>query len=614
MCYCSPGPTAYYGTPYMLVSPQYAQQIAQLTDALIQANLRNWQLQQQTARRQMAEEAYSNTAVSNNDCTYTVGKSNNALLLMNAAIVQAFHVIPEPPFALPEFYCIRLSSMERALILDAEHYGSDRELLTAFRECPGVEVYIRRSAKNTAELLRTAVSHVVQRVHVDYYAGWGSSGDGNFHFTSFAGLTPHQSSQRNPVIAEPVPLQSSAAATATAVRKFCPVFSPVRDIGIRWLIFLWFHAAALYSLLEQLLDPLPLGLSLFTAGDTDCATYLKALLNWYGDSPISLNLSRAQFNDSILSRKDQPLFILDEYRSTNSKANAAAFAEILITRQITWGHQRRQRCLPLPALPVILSDHASSLSCMPEAFLMELTRDKFDREVWAEKSGLLQYQQDYLTAFLTYTEANLDTLKSALRRQGRDVMTKPTAESLNESCRQLLGILSTLDEFLAAFYRDTDPESIPLLWDRQDERWDCLLTLLKQTSERGLAHASAAQDFIDVTRSHIRAGHLTPIPMSGEGRSAGYPVVYFDQAFLCFSSNAFQRICQAITRSRPDVLRALEEEGLLAGTPANSETRMTRISVYNVYGVREHVYVYKLKRSAFEVFGDPLQLEGGTDV
>ena len=51
-------------------------------------------------------------------------------------------------------------------------------------------------------------------------------------------------------------------------------------------------------------------------------------------------------------------------------------------------------------MPVILSDHASSLSCMPEVFLMELTRDKFDREAWVGKSGLLQYQQDYLTAFL----------------------------------------------------------------------------------------------------------------------------------------------------------------------------------------------------------------------
>lgn len=195
------------------------------------------------------------------------------------------------------------------------------------------------------------------------------------------------------------------------------------------MIFLWFHAAALYSLLDQLSLPLPLGLSLYTAGDTDCATYLKAILNWYGDSPISLNLSRAQFNDSILSRKDQPLFILDEYRSASSKANAAAFAEVLITRQITWEHHRKQSSLPLPAMPVILSDHASSLSCMPEVFLMELTRDKFDREAWVGKSGLLQYQQDYLSAFLAYTEANLDTLKSALRRQSRDVLTTPSAES-----------------------------------------------------------------------------------------------------------------------------------------------------------------------------------------
>ena len=58
----------------------------------------------------------------------------------------------------------------------------------------------------------------------------------------------------------------------------------------------------------------------------------------------------------------------------------------------------------------------------------------------------------------------------------------------------------------------------------------------------------------------------------------------------------------------------MKKEGLLAGAPANSETRMTRISVYNVYGVRETVYVYKVNRSAFEEFENSLQLEGMADV
>ena len=470
---------------------------------------------------------------------HTVGKTNNLLTLMNTYVTQAFHVIPEPPYNIPPFYSIKLANSDNTLTLDEEHYDSDRSLLKAFRECPGVEVRTRRSARITADLLRVVISRVIQEIHLDYYAGWGTFDNATFRFTVFDGVSTHRTKQRMQVAPGDTRLQSSPAAAATAVRKYSPVFSAICDSGVRWMIFLWFHAAALYSLLDQLSLPLPLGLSLYTAGDTDCATYLKAILNWYGDSPISLNLSRAQFNDSILSRKDQPLFILDEYRSASSKANAAAFAEVLITRQITWEHHRKQSSLPLPAMPMILSDHASSLSCMPEAFLMELTRGKFDREAWVGKSGLLQYQQDYLTAFLAYTEANLDTLKSALRRQSRDVLTTPSAGSLNEACRQLLGILSALDEFLAEFYRDTDPESIPLIWERQEERWDCLLSLLKQTSERGLAHVPAVQDFIDVARSHLRAGRLTLTPMSGERCSTGNPLVYYDQDFLCFPSNAF---------------------------------------------------------------------------
>lgn len=45
MYYASPVPATYYDTPYILVSPQYVQQVTQISDALIQANLKNWQLQ-----------------------------------------------------------------------------------------------------------------------------------------------------------------------------------------------------------------------------------------------------------------------------------------------------------------------------------------------------------------------------------------------------------------------------------------------------------------------------------------------------------------------------------------------------------------------------------------
>ena len=610
-----PAPVGYYGAPpILMVPPQYAQQIVQLSDALWRANTANWQLQQRLEQRQIAEDAYSSTTVLNDDCTYTVGKVSNPLLIMNTSITQAFHVIPEPPYDIPDFYCIRLANMEKALVLDAEHYESDRALLTVFRECPSVEIRTRRSSKTTAELLRTAVSRVIQHVHLDYYAGWCPSEDNNIHFTTFAGMSTHRSNQGRSLPCGAIPLKVSASAAATATRKFCPIFAPVCDRGARWLLFLWFHAAALYSLLEELSFPLPLGLRLFTATDTDCATYLKALLNWYGDSSISLNMPCSLFNNAILSRKDQPLFILDEYRSSDAKTNAAVFSEVLLRKQIPWLHSKKTSYLPLRAMPVILSGQASSLSCTPELLLMELTSEKFDREAWISKIALLQYQPDYLTAFLAYTEVRVSTLESIVHRRSQEALTFSYSGLLNEPCMQLLGILAGLDEFLRDFYEDTDPESIPLIWGNPIEQEEYLLSLLEQTSEREQMHTSVAQDFIEVVRSHIRAGLLTLTPLACESQPTGDEVVYFDQDHLCFTAPAFRLVCQAISQSRPDVLRALGNEGTLCGAPINPETRMTRISIYNVYGKRNTVPVYKLKRSAFESFGDPLLLEGEVDV
>ena len=98
-----PAPVGYYGAPpILMVPPQYAQQIVQLSDALWRANTANWQLQQRLEQRQIAEDAYSSTTVLNDDCTYTVGKVSNPLLIMNTSITQAFHVIPEPPYDIPD--------------------------------------------------------------------------------------------------------------------------------------------------------------------------------------------------------------------------------------------------------------------------------------------------------------------------------------------------------------------------------------------------------------------------------------------------------------------------------------------------------------------------------
>ena len=62
------------------------------------------------------------------------------------------------------------------------------------------------------------------------------------------------------------------------------------------------------------------------------------------------------------------------------------------------------------------------------------------------------------------------------------------------------------------------------------------------------------------------------------------------------------------------VIKALGEEGLLAGRPVNRTTQMTRVTVQrtDVDGIKKGTLRgFKIAREVFEVFGEPSIFEEG---
>ena len=88
-------------------------------------------------------------------------------------------------------------------------------------------------------------------------------------------------------------------------------------------------------------------------------------------------------------------------------------------------------------------------------------------------------------------------------------------------------------------------------------------------------------------------------------------MVYFDEGSLYFTPAALKTVCQQLGYSRPVVLRALSNAGLLRGSRINQTTAMTRIQLWNVHGIPQPTAVYRLRRDAFERLGEPLLLDEG---
>ena len=177
---------------------------------------------------------------------------------------------------------------------------------------------------------------------------------------------------------------------------------------------------------------------------------------------------------------------------------------------------------------------------------------------------------------------------------------------LNANCVQALGVLLGVDAFFQEFLHGCgeDKVSCDIIGDEWEEQ---LLELLVQTAEKALDGSDYAAQFLDIAHSCLISGTLSACSTEYVALPPE-KVVFYDNSALYFTSHAFRHVCQRLSQSCPVVVRALRQAGVLLGRPVNATTGLTRVSVWNQYGVRESKQVYKLPRKAFDQLGDPLIL------
>lgn len=587
--------------------PQYVQiQLQQYypqLDLIAKTAAENERLHHELSQKQFAEQANSEVIRCADSKTYTYSKTGRLLLLMNRCVEGALHITYLFPSHREPFYAIYLDNMSTPLCLCESDYLNDTKLLTAIQEIPGVEISLRLSNKKLATLLRQAISQRITTTNFYPYAGWKLD-SGNFCYEIFDNMTTH--CVEEPLFIDRKPLDKpSLAVTTAAANRFRPYFTVIRNNTTRWLMFLWFHAAALYSLLRQLDCEIQLALCIFTT-DADCLTYVKRLFCWFGDSPLTMDIAPSDFNAALLARKDQPLFVCDQGRLDNSKVNMKTLETLLVNKRVPL-KSKETTSFPVQALPTILSGRVSAISCAPEVLTLEVDDDEFDRDAWARLSQHSAMSWDYIASFVAYTEEHLSELRSALSHGWNEAVELSDGD-LNERCTQTMGVLLGLDHFLTSFNKSciSDPTISPIapLADRMIVQ---LRDLMTQTTQKG-ENLSLTDLFIEATRSHIRTGNLS-LAHINRCPSELSNLVLFDDRRLHFTTSAFREVCKSLYQSRPVILHALADAELLTGKRTNDSTFMSRIGTYNVYGVNETLRVYSVDRAAFDEVGEPLLLE-----
>lgn len=561
----------------------------------------NERLQHQLALKQFREEAYA-YFVENNGQTYALGRNGLPQLLMDTYVKSAFRFNLEPPFPNNPFYQIELERYGQLIIRETDFF-SDMRLINAFQQ-HGVHINILRTQKNTANLLRQAINENFSVYTLRFYGGWEQEENNNIRYYLFDGFLSCQ--PKDGFLLRNLLSTPQRAVATTAINQFAPIFDIIRTPFMREMTILLYHEAALHTLLRALGYNFSLACCFFSM-EQNILAYFRDLLSWFGSRPLTLDNAHSDFQIDLLSRKDQPLLIEDSGRLNQAAKNAELLESAIINRVVPWKKGREPQSLLLQAPITLLSSRASALNCAPEVILLDFGEEDFDRERWLEYADQVGQNRDYLAAFCGYTMEHIHDLRNALE-EGQKTARQLDKGLLAEQWLQAVGIFIGLHRFLKRLSAGSALDSV-LFPSSDTELFSQLLSLLVQTSEKA-ERTSLPKQFLEVARGLIQKDVLhtypkdrCPVDMKN--------VVIFDDKWLCFTSEAFLEVCQAMVQPRPVIIRALSEADLFGGYPINKTTVQTRVTIHNAYGLSPTVPVYKLARESFETFGDPLILEEG---
>ena len=557
----------------------------------------NARLHQKAQRDQALTKVYENWDHS----LFLFSPSGHPIQILNCKPESCYHIIPTPPSRRSEEYILYLRGIDDPLRLSANDYLSDRKLCAALQEIPGVTVpQTRLSQKVQMSLLRGVFGVAMTTLQLDYYGGWKQSEDESIHFWSFenGGTHLHPKWIEEPQLCP----EYCAAQAAVAAGQFYPVFEAIQEPFARSFVFVWFHLAALHTLLKVLGFPVLLSTSFFVT-DRDVQTFIKRVFAWHGDKPISLDQPPADFVQKLLSRKDQPLLVVDHGRLQNAVSNARTLEEAIVTHQVPWKLNRNAQTLPIQAPITICADRASALSCAPEVINLDLGLQDFDWKVLREFLDQSVDSREYLEGFLGFAEMHCADLRTMLN-EGLRHARKVAFVEMGEECVLMLGIFIGMVSFLKAFFESCNLDAPPV--DLSDDALiDSLRSLLNQTSEK-YSLLSISDMFAAIVRKQIRKGTLTAT-LKSKGGGPLPTTVFYDDDFVYFPTPAFRSVCQAMDQNQTTILHALMDDGALGGKPINGTTPQTRITIKGLY---RSLPVYAVDRSLIEPFGDQVFEEG----
>lgn len=593
-------------TPYPTVIPSYNQTTVLVNDP----NMVNWlciekmeniKLQNRLRNSLLKEETLQRCWEGGNRL-FTATASGRPVPITAFTFEEVLYVESDPIYFQQAMYIVRLSTNDAVLTLSEKEYFDDKRFLAKLQNFSKTQIMTYKSAKHVSALLRAEMARKLEVGRVTFFGGWIKEGR-DWRFRCSDSFSTHAVGNST-VHWQPI-REVGPAAASVAIQAFIESFEPIRDPDLCSMVFLLMHTAFLKTLISASGFDCPQAVC-FHCQDPVTKNRLEMLLSFYGDNAVDLDNAPDLFRRELAERKDQPLLVMDHHSGETAKKNADILLATLETGAVMLKQKRDELIQEIQALPVILTDALSVVSCSPICLLWPVSDGDVDAEQCSAR--IAPFNAEYWTVFARFTEDHLKFLEEDLK-DGMDCARLAVGEyELTEAGMKTVGVLMGIKFFMNRFANEVGIDFASLLSKTWDER---ILRMIEESAMWHTTSAGVADIFIEVAKEMLIKNVFPSFP---KGKTAIFSIVggaiYYDDEYIYMDRSAFDRVCQRCACSRPYVEKALAQAGYLSGKPANHLTYLTRVRNHNAFGIAETAYVFKFKRELFDEFGDQLTFEG----
>lgn len=209
------------------------------------------------------------------------GKTCRQHVILPVHLETVIYVQMDSFYRQDSFYLIFFQNEEKPLIISSKEWTDPEFLLDALSSATGHQVRTYVSRKKTAQMLRNYFAARAKKFPVPFFAGWKNSASG-WDFFLMDGSTHGSDNTYRSVIKcfstnLTVKHTSTASSTLTMLNQVIRFMSCITNTDLESILFIWIHAASLFSLLQEEGFAIPMGLCLYSS-DPRIVSSLEALM------------------------------------------------------------------------------------------------------------------------------------------------------------------------------------------------------------------------------------------------------------------------------------------------------------------------------------------------